>query len=248
MPVVDAATSRYRSDLATIGWGAETLVRRTWSRLNLANVAHVREAMIEVAELAAASYGEAGSLLSAEYYEDLRAASPARGRYSASVVTDWDSDEIRSGMGWAVDPLNDQDSATALKKVLTVAGTALALMSAQTIRDNVRHDPEAQGWHRIARAGSCDFCVMLSQRGAVYKRETADFAAHGNCRCTAKPSWDPNAPEVDAGAYAASERTAKMRALDAKDGGSRYASHKRYVNSWMRAQQKSLDAFRAELL
>lgn len=248
MPLVDAVTVRYRADLATIERRAEALIRRAWSRVNLADVAQVREAMIEVAELAAASYGEVGSLLAAEYYEDLRAASGARGRYTASVVTDYDAAEIRSGMGWAVDPLNDEDSATALKKVLTVTGTAVSLLPTRTVRENVRHDPQAQGWHRIARAGGCDFCVMLSQRGAVYKRETADFAAHGNCRCTAKPSWDPSAPEVDVGAYVASERTAAMRARDAQDGGNRYENHKQYVASWMKAQQGSLDAFRAELI
>lgn len=248
MTAVDTVTVRYRSNLSEIDRLTERLVRNAWSRLNLDDVAAVREAMIEVAELAAVSYGEVGSLLSAEYYEDLRVASQARGRYTASVVNDFDVDEVRSGMGWAVDPLTKDDPATALKKVITVTGTAVAAMSSRTIRENVRNDPEAQGWHRIARAGSCDFCVMLSQRGAVYKRETADFAAHGNCRCTAKPSWDPFAPEVAVGAYVASERTAKMRALDAEDGGRRYENHKQYVASWMRSQQKSLDAFRAELL
>lgn len=246
--LVDEATRRFRADSAEIERRTTGLVSSVWSRLDLSDVAGVREAMIETVEIASASFGEASSLLAAEYYDESRAMAEAPGRYSASVVPDIDAEKIRSDIGWAVDPLNVDDPATAFGKAVTVALTMLTSVSANTIRANVASDPAAQGWYRIARANGCQFCVMLSQRGAVYKRETVDFAAHGNCHCTAKPSWDPNAREVDIRAYEASERTDKLRALDALDGGDRYERHKDRLKSWLEAESDSLAAFRSELL
>ena len=64
-----------------------------------------------------------------------------------------------------------------------------------TAEENVRADEAAVGWRRNARTGACPFCLMLADRGAVYRKEsTANFSAHsagprggGNCRCTVVP-------------------------------------------------------------
>jgi hypothetical protein len=51
-------------------------------------------------------------------------------------------------------------------------------------------DREAKGWERIAEAGACDFCLMLSGRGAVYSEATSDFPSHDNCKCVASPVFE----------------------------------------------------------
>jgi hypothetical protein len=58
---------------------------------------------------------------------------------------------------------------------------------------------------------------MLAGRGAVYRRDTADFAAHDHCRCGAAPSWDPSAPEVSVQQYEATERKANARPAPSTD-------------------------------
>jgi hypothetical protein len=73
-----------------------------------------------------------------------------------------------------------------------------------TITENAKDDPAAFGWRRFARHGACKFCLMLAERGAVYRRATANFAAHTHCHCVAGPSYDPNAPRASALQYVAS--------------------------------------------
>lgn len=246
--LVDAATREYRADAADLEARAFRELSRAWARMDLSNVDEVREASIEVAAALDLTYGDAIALLSAEYYEELRSVEGAPGQFIAAPVVTLDEEQLRKDIGWAVDPLTRGDAITAYEKVATVTGTLLTLAGTGTVRENAALDPQSQGWYRIARANGCDFCVMLSQRGAVYKENTADFAAHGNCNCSAKPAFDPDAPEVEAGAYVASERTAAMRARDAADGGNRYGRHKEYVKSWMKSNQDSLDSFRSELI
>lgn len=38
-------------------------------------------------------------------------------------------------------------------------------------------------------ANPCDWCLMLSGRGAVYTADTADFPAHDNCSCSIQPKF-----------------------------------------------------------
>lgn len=58
-----------------------------------------------------------------------------------------------------------------------------------TIRDSVAADPQGVGWARVASPGACDFCLMLSDRGAVYSADSVDFAAHDHCMCTCQPIY-----------------------------------------------------------
>lgn len=60
-----------------------------------------------------------------------------------------------------------------------------------TIRESVAADDYGHGWRRVTSGRACEFCLMLAGRGAVYREDTADFASHGHCGCTAEPVWDP---------------------------------------------------------
>lgn len=52
---------------------------------------------------------------------------------------------------------------------------------------NARADERCIGWRRVTRPGACGFCLMLADRGAVYRESTAAFPAHSNCDCAAEP-------------------------------------------------------------
>lgn len=68
-----------------------------------------------------------------------------------------------------------------------------------TIRRTVAADPECRGWERVGSSSACDFCRMLIGRGAVYKAETARFAAHGHCACEPQPVYRRDPPAARAG-------------------------------------------------
>lgn len=80
-----------------------------------------------------------------------------------------------------------------------------------TLIRSVDSDPVGYGWQRVTRAGACDFCKMLADRGGVYTRKSVYFASHGSCNCGVVPSWDPSLPEVDVKCYEESKRMAALR-------------------------------------
>lgn len=134
---------------------------------------------------------------------------------------------------------------------------ALGDASRDTITINAGQDRATAGWSRIARADGCDFCIMLAQRpGSVYKRATATFASHDNCKCKAAPSFDRSAPEVEVGAYQASERLDAVRSrandpsLSAADRAKAQRiidRHQRTTQAWLESQRWKLDDFRAAI-
>lgn len=76
--------------------------------------------------------------------------------------------------------------------VLTAGATSKLVLDGgrQTILDTVHRDRKALGWRRVTDSRPCSFCALLATRGAVYRGDTAHFAAHGHCGCTAEPVYD----------------------------------------------------------
>lgn len=66
------------------------------------------------------------------------------------------------------------------------------------------NDANYAGWQRIAEAGACDFCQMLTTRGGAYTSKASaeltsqDLAFHNNCRCYAEPVLAAAGPAVQA--------------------------------------------------
>lgn len=73
------------------------------------------------------------------------------------------------------------------------AGSASGLVfdgARRAILDTVRADPAATGrWRRVTGPNSCDFCVGLAGRGAVFSEETGGFQAHDHCGCQSEPEF-----------------------------------------------------------
>jgi hypothetical protein len=61
-----------------------------------------------------------------------------------------------------------------------------------TITATVRADPAVRGFRRVTSGDACKFCSMLAGRGAVYSADTARFAAHDGCSCSAEPVYERN--------------------------------------------------------
>jgi hypothetical protein len=207
--------------------------------LNLTDPEAVRDALLEISPQLAQVYAEQAAVGSAEWYELVRR-SQVGGQYYAAPAAGPDPLAIERNVRWAAEDLFTDTPEMTLSKLTGAMRRQILGASRDTIMLNTGKDPQSVGWHRIARATGCDFCVMLSQRGAVYKRRSADFAAHDNCRCRIAPSWDPDAPEVDVKAYEASKTTSKMNAEQRE-------RHNQMVRQWMESNQDGLDAFRQEL-
>lgn len=176
--------------------GILTLLTRDLSAffasLDLDRPERARDALLEFLPLLVAQYGEAGAAAAADWYDDVRDSDRVPGRYRAEVAEPAPDLEVRTeqtvrrAAGYF---FIEGSAALALPSMLDPA-TKYALEPArQTIIQSTERDPRAKGWQRIARAGACDFCRMLTNRGAVYTSRSALFESHGHCHCVAAPAF-----------------------------------------------------------
>lgn len=131
-------------------------------------------------------YGEMGSALAADWYEDERSLAAVGGRFQAIPLepSDRGAQEL---IGWASKRATTNEALQAL-----IEGGVQ-----RRIADHVRYtitgssiaDPRARGWQRVGDGSTCTFCSMLIDRGAIYRTAEADFKAHDSCGCSAVPVW-----------------------------------------------------------
>lgn len=152
-------------------------------------------------------YSEGSAALAVDFYDDARVG--AAGSYVATPVLLDRTVKIRRGVAWASEPLSVDDDELAAARFAKLMRSEMARPYRDTILTNQKQDPAAVGWKRITRgSASCSFCRMLAARGAVYRKDTATFAAHDDCMCTAAPVFKGGAvgPEASTAQYMASKR------------------------------------------
>jgi hypothetical protein len=153
-------------------------------------------------------YADGSSALAADFYEESREAAAVRSVFQVEPVVADRTVKIRRGIAWAAEPLFGDVDGDPAERLAEVVQLESARPYRDTILSNRRKDPAAVGWAR-ATAGGCKFCLMLADRGAVYREQTANFAAHSHCHCTAYPVFrgGEHGPEANAVQYLASRRS-----------------------------------------
>lgn len=183
-----------------------------WSSLDTSGAPEtIRDALLRFTPVLAEQYGDLAATVAADWYDELRAAEGVRGRFRAPLAPVVPAEVVAARTRFGAQHLwTDTPGQTEV-----FLSSALTKYVLQPGRDTITRasilDPEASGWRRVTRAGSCRFCRMLAGRGGVYRKAVADFASHDDCNCAAAPSWDPDAPEVDVRAYEASRRMEDLR-------------------------------------
>lgn len=232
---------------------ASSDLRRVFSQLDLSNPGQARDGLLELYPTIALRHGDIASTAAAEWYEGTRRRQVG-GTFAAQLAPSISEERSRATVRWAAGALFTGSPLSTFGLLDGSLVRALGDGSRDTITVNAGQDAATAGWTRIARPDACDFCIMLAQRpGSVYKRSTATFASHDNCKCKAAPSFDRGAPEVDVGAYQASERLDSVRSrandpsLNPADRASAQAvidRHQRTTRAWLDANRWQLDDFR----
>lgn len=187
-------------------------LRTLWSGLNVTDGVATKAALMEFMPALTSQYGAVAAMLAADWYDDLRSRENLQSRFAAIMAATLPIEQIREQVGYATSVhLFTESPEGTLVRLLGDLGKDVLQPGWNTIVNSANADPDAAGWHRETRpsrsyASGCGFCQLLEGRGGVYKRTTAPFAAHGSCKCVAYPSWDADAEEVPADAYAASSR------------------------------------------
>jgi hypothetical protein len=136
-------------------------------------------------------YAEGSAALAADFYEETRERAGVTARFTAEVSLEDRTVKIRRAIAWSAEPLFEGDEVLAGARLAEVVQLDTARPFRQTVLENRRRDPEAVGWRRVT-SGGCKLCRMLADRGAVYRHDTARFAAHPNCHCGAEPVFGAN--------------------------------------------------------
>lgn len=188
MATLTAEARRHRADLNELVSLANNDLRILFRQFTTADAA--RDGLLDVLPRFVNIYGSAAATLGADWYDDLRDASDARGRFSAIPADLPDSGRTDALARWGVSPLYaaEPDFATTLVKVSGGLQRIIANADRQSVMGSSVADRSARGWARVG-AGECEFCQMLIGRGAVYTEATADFDSHDHCGCIAVPEW-----------------------------------------------------------
>lgn len=152
----------------------------------------VRDRLIKVLPDLADAYGSAASSLAADWYDEARSAAGVPGRARAIAADLPDRGRTNALARWAVGPLFSSEPDVLASKALASGGFQRILYDADrnTILRSVAADERGVGYERGTVGRTCDFCMMLAGRGAVYRADTADFLSHDNCHCYAIPAYD----------------------------------------------------------
>jgi hypothetical protein len=164
-----------------------------------------RDALLDVLPAIADEYGAAAATLGADYYDELRDAAGARGRFTAIPAEVPGAARAEALARWGVSPLYqaEPDFESSLTLVSGGLQRIIANTDRQTVRGSSIQDPGAKGWIRVGH-GECDWCQQFLD-GEVHYVEGYDFNAHDHCLCTADPVFEdaetpphilPDPPEI----------------------------------------------------
>lgn len=169
------------------------------------------ENTINALPLIVPDYYDAAGSLSVAWYDELREESRPATAYAPKIIgnpsTDWIDREV-SAFRKALDEPGELIVGRLLVEAVRLAQKEVTRGFQDTVLGNARQDPDAIGWSRVARSNACKLCTMIAARGAVFRKETAHFATHKSCHCTAQPAFrnGERGPEASVEQYMASTK------------------------------------------
>lgn len=216
----DDQVEEFRIANAELVAQVEERLERFWAGVETSGPTAGLNALLNFVPLLSQQFGEIAAEIAASWFESLRFDAIDQGLIAAIeratsyevVRTDPVILEISAASAsyWRHRMATDGPEVV-VSSLKDSTARAVRQSGRQAITVNTDRDPAARGWQRMTRPGACRFCRALASRGGVYTRSSVRFAAHGpKCNCVAAPTWDRDAPEVEAFAYTVSASTARL--------------------------------------
>jgi hypothetical protein len=159
--------------------------------LDLERPEAARDALLAFMPDLVGQYGEAAATLAVEWYDEMRAAAGAAGKFHALTAPGVPAAAIEAKVRYAAAHLWTPNPADALPPLLVATDKYVKQPGRDTIAANARR--ERVRWARVPSGpGTCAWCLTLASRDAVYF--TAESAGdlhgtgvgdgfHGDCDC-----------------------------------------------------------------
>lgn len=199
--------SEYRREQRQLNVDAARRLGELFPALNLADIDRTAPGWVLAVEQSTAQHYAMSQSLAHRYYEASRGAAGFLDEVSF-VLPSMDGGKLRASLTYkgpyaakrmlSRDVMPDQ-----VARVLFGTTSGIALRHGQsggrdTIVAAANSDTKCYGWRRLTSPGACDFCLFLADRGAVYREESAAFAAHDSCACTAAARFKDGKPLYEA--------------------------------------------------
>jgi hypothetical protein len=165
-----------------------------WATLNPEDAVATSRALQAFLPALIDEYGDMAASVAADFYEGLREEAGVKKRFKTLLADPVPGEAIQANVRYNLTPLfGKSDPDQALSNLHLVTDKAVKASGRETVALNVERDPAQARYARVPTGGhTCDFCLMLASRGAVYLNskaagESRDY--HGHCDCSAIPIW-----------------------------------------------------------
>lgn len=157
--------------------------------LNLSRPEAARDALLAFLPVLTAQYGGMAASLAAEFYEESRAASGARGAFTALSAAPVPAGPIEAKARFLAGHLWTPTPEAMLGGLLLAADKYTKQPGRDTVAANAKR--EGVRWARVPTgAKTCAWCLSLASRDAVYSSKQSaggddSHRYHGDCNCQA---------------------------------------------------------------
>lgn len=182
-----AVLEQYRSNNSELSALVRGAVEDFFRSLDLSKPDVARDALLEFLPVLTSQYGDVAAVLAADYYEEMRGASGAAGRFSASLAAPVSNAAVEAQTRYLAGHLWTPTPEAILGPLLTAVDKYVKQPGRDTIARNATR--EGARWARVpSGAKTCSWCLLLASRDAVYvSRESAGGGGgdsyHGDCNC-----------------------------------------------------------------
>jgi len=157
-----------------------------FASLNLDRPEATRDALLAFVPLLVDQYGAVAGTMAAEFYEEMRAASGATGRFTVMAAAGVPTEAVEAKVRYAAGHLWTPEPAAALAPLLGATDKYVKQPGRNTIAENA--DREGVRYARVPTgAKTCSWCLILASRDAVYKSKRSaggdGHRYHGDCNC-----------------------------------------------------------------
>ncbi|MCZ9884142.1 VG15 protein [Arthrobacter sp. B2a2-09] len=192
--MVDAAEiDRYRIATSELSKRVTAELAAYFAALDLSRPEAVRDALLEFLPHLIAEYGQVAEVLAMDWYDELRGASGAVGRFTSTAApASVTAERVQQKIRFLAEQLWTPDPASILGSLKLATDKYVKQHGRDTLSWNA--DREGAFWARVPSGEkTCSWCLILASRDAVYLSKKsastrADGSAyHGKCDCQPVP-------------------------------------------------------------
>lgn len=164
-----------------------------WRGLDIGDAEFSRDALLEFMPALNDQYGTISSAVAADWYDELRDSSSARGQYRATATGAVPAEQVQASVRYAAGALWADDVSPLFSHLVNITDKFVKQAGRDTVARSVSGDRGATYCRVPTGTETCAFCLMLASRGPVYGGKIAAGGEgnryHGDCDCVPTPSW-----------------------------------------------------------